>query len=118
MKIDELTIGEALELANLFGATRQSNEHPFEIEKPYMLRTVTHIDVGRIKAVYSTEIVITDAAWVADTGRFGEQWDKSGEDAFSEVEVFPRDADVIVGRGALVDAVQLKALPSVSKPLK
>ena len=115
MKLDELTIGEARELAELFGCYNQSNAHPFEIGEPYILRTVTHIDVGRIKAVYPTEIVLTEAAWVADTGRFGEQWEKSGEDAFDEVEVFPRSNDVIVGRGALIDATQLQSLPVSSK---
>lgn len=115
MNIDELTYGQIKEIKSLLGSSTPTVEHPFEIGKPYMLRTVTHIDVGRVKAVYPTEIVITEAAWVADTGRFNEQWEKSGEDAFLEVEMFPRNNEVIVGRGALIDATKLQALPTSSK---
>ena len=113
MNTDELTLGQIKEIKSLLGS--QTENHPFEVGKPYMLRTVTHIDVGRIKAVYPTEIVLTEAAWVADTGRFSEQWDKTGDNAFDEVEMFPRDRDVIVGRGALIDATQLKELPTKTK---
>lgn len=115
MNINELTYGEIKQIAALANGNQDHSGHPFEVGKPYMLRTVTHIDVGRVKAVYPTEIVLTEAAWVADTGRFGEQWEKSGEDAFDEVEVFPRSNDVIIGRGALIDATQLQSLPVSSK---
>ena len=43
---------------------------PWVIGQNYLIRTVTMIDTGRVTAVYEHEIVLEDAAWIADTGRF------------------------------------------------
>jgi hypothetical protein len=101
VEIDKLTIGEASQLASMFG---KSNEHPFEIGAVYLIRTVTMIDTGRLLRVTPTEIVLEEAAWIADTGRFSDAL-KSLE--FSEVEPFP-DGEVIIGRGAIIDMVKIK----------
>ena len=45
-----------------------------------------------------------DAAWIADTGRFADSL-KTCE--FSEVEPFPQGREVIVGRSAVIDAVEI-----------
>lgn len=87
--------------------TKSSAEHPFEIGKPYLIRTVTNYLTGKVVGVTQTEIVLTDAAWIADTGRFSDALKKS---AFNEVEPFP-DGEVIVGRGALIDACRITKLP-------
>jgi hypothetical protein len=88
-----------------------NTEHPFEIGKNYFLRTATYHLTGRIVEVGTSEIVIEDAAWIGDSGRFM-QAVESGE--FSEVEPFP-EGKVIVGRGALIDAVQIPILPRSQK---
>lgn len=98
MDIGELTINQAGELARLF-AVSPAKAHSFEIGKMYLIRTVTMYYVGRIKAVTDSDLVLEDAAWVADTGRFYDAL-KTGE--VSEVEPFLDE--VIVNRGALVDA--------------
>ena len=90
---------------------KQSTAHPFEIGKPYLIRTVTMIDTGIVKAVYPTEIVLTDAAWIADTGRFSDAIAKS---EFGEVEPFP-DGEVIVGRGSIIDAVRINKVQRSQK---
>jgi hypothetical protein len=55
---------------------------------------------------------LKDAAWISDTGRFSDAL-KNAE--FSEVEPFP-DGQVIVGRGAIVDACEWKgSLPRKKK---
>lgn len=77
----------------------------------YLIRTVTMIDTGRLVAVTDYELVLEDAAWIADTGRFSDALAKS---EFSEVEPFPTGI-VIIGRGAIVDAVQIKKLPIKQK---
>ena len=46
--------------------------------------------------------MLEDAAWIADDGRFM-QTIRDG--AVKEVEPFPDGDEVIVGRGALIDAV-------------
>lgn len=57
------------------------------------------------------ELVLEDAAWIADTGRFADALKKA---EFSEVEPFP-DGKVIVGRGAVIDAVEISKAPRVQK---
>lgn len=59
---------------------------PFEIGAVYFIRTVTMIDVGRVVAASDKFVILEDAAWVADTGRFAnalKDWN------FKEVEPFP-----------------------------
>lgn len=63
-----------------------------------LIRTVTHYYTGRIVEMTPTEIVLADAAWIADTGRFATALEKG---TLSEVEPFP--AGVSVARGAVVD---------------
>lgn len=99
MDIDKLTIGEAKELAAMFGGKRGS-AHPYPIGMDYIFRTVTMFVVGHIVAVYDHEIELRDASWVADSGR----WHEALRDGtLSEVEPCP-DGPWIVGRGAIVDA--------------
>ena len=99
MNIDDLTVGQARQLSTLFGAAAGS--HPWEIGKAYLIRTVTNYWTGRLVAVHGGALVIEDAAWVADTGRF-QQAVQSG--TLSEVEPVPRA--VIVGRGSILDATE------------
>ena len=72
--------------------------------KPYLIRTVTMIDTGILVAVNEHEIILKDAAWIADTGRFHKAIKDQSQ--FSEVEPYP-DGLVLIGRGAIVDAVQI-----------
>ena len=111
MQIEELTIGQARELAALFGQPQFTTAHPFKIGKPYLIRTVTMIDTGIVKAVYPTEIILTDAAWIAETGRFSDAVKKA---EFDEVEPFP-EGEVIIGRSAIIDAVEITKLPRSQK---
>ncbi len=109
MKVDELTIGEAKKLAALFSSSEDT--HPFEIGANYLIRTVTMIDTGCVVAVTPQEIVLEEAAWIADTGRFADAIKKA---SFNEVEPFP-DGKVIIGRGAIIDACKISTLPRSQK---
>lgn len=111
MDINDLTIKQAKELAAMF-TEKTSGCHPYEVGKNYFIRTVTHYYTGRLEAVYEHELVISDAAWIADTGRYSDAL-KSGN--FSEVEPYP-EGKVVIGRGALLDACQLSTtLPRIQK---
>jgi hypothetical protein len=99
MQIDDLTVGQARQLASLFGQGQPS--HPWQVGKTYLIRTVTHYWTGRLVAVHGDALVLEDAAWIADTGRFHAAV-QSG--LLNEVEPVPRP--VIVGRGAIVDATE------------
>lgn len=108
--IEELTIGEARELANLFGGSGAlQNENPFNIGANYFIRTVTHHLTGKVIQVTRQELVLVNAAWIADDGRFA---DALKTCQFNEVEPFPPGKKVIVGRGSLIDAVEIETLPT------
>ena len=113
MKIDDLTIGEARQLASMFSAPSLPTDTtgPWEIGKNYLIRTVTMIDTGKLVAVGSTELVLESAAWIADTGRFTGALQSC---TFSEVEPFPA-GKLIIGRGSVIDAIQIPKLPKEQK---
>lgn len=83
----------------------------WEVGKNYLIRTVTHIQTGRLVGYDAHELVLEDAAWIADTGRFSGALTSCD---FSEVEPFPQGR-VLVGRGALIDAVQIASTPRSQK---
>ena len=116
MNINELTIGQAKELANLFSNKTESNKsHPFEIGKNYFIRTVTMFYVGKLKAVYNDTLVLSEASWVANSGRFHNAL-KFGLELVSESEIEPFIDDALISRGALVDATVYNfPLPTTQK---
>lgn len=110
MEIDKLTIGEVKQIRSLisFGDnTELTDDHPYPIGVPVLIQTVTLYVSGVIVEVGSQEIVIKQAAWIADTGRFSDTL-KTAE--FSEVEPFP-DGCVLVGRGAIITVCGIKKAP-------
>ena len=109
MKMDELTIGEAKKLVAMLGTTGKADTF-FEVGKNYLIRTVTMIQTGRLLAVNEQELLLGDAAWIADTGRFS---DSLAKNEFNEVEPYHRP--VGVGRGAIVDWTEIDTLPRVQK---
>jgi len=108
----ELSMNDLRELiGNISSSNGAPNENPYEIGKNYFVRTVTHYLTGRVLRVTQQEIVVEDAAWIADTGRFS---DSIRNAEFIEVEPYP-PGEVIIGRGAVIDAVQISELPKVQK---
>jgi len=106
--IDELTIGEAKELANIFNKCEavKVDFNPWTIGDTWFIRTVTHHLVGEMKAVGTQELVLKGGTvmWIADDGRFAPA---IATGKFSETEPYG-DQDVIVGRGSVIDATILK----------
>lgn len=86
-------------------------EHTFlEIGKIYLIRTVTMIYTGRLKSQSKTELLLSDAAWIADTDR----WAQSCKDeVFKEVEPYFRD--VILYKGAILDITEITKPQLVQK---
>lgn len=97
--VDELTVGQVKELTKFAGSSSLA-EHPYQVGKNYFIRCVTFYYTGRLVRVTAQELVLEDAAWIADTGRFADAL-KTGD--FSEVEPYPSN-ELILGRGAVVDA--------------
>jgi len=112
INIDDLTVKQCREISAQFAVTKSSvNSHPFKLGANYFIRTVTHHHTGRLVEVTPTELVLEDAAWIADSGRFANALNTC---SFNEVEPFPAGR-VIVGRGALVDAVEISTIPLSQK---
>lgn len=109
MNIDDLTLGQIKSLGSLFTPTTDNSA--WEIGANYLIRTVTMIDTGRLVAVTAQELVLEDAAWIADTGRFADAVEKA---EFGEVEPFPAGR-VVLGRGAVIDAVKIRTTPRYQK---
>lgn len=76
---------------------------PFKIGDNYFIRTVTYFATGKVKAIVGQFLVLEDAAWIADTGRFM-QAIMDGE--LSEVE--PVSVDMFLNINAISDAFQWK----------
>ena len=111
INIDELTIKEVRELQALLAPT-SSIAHPFEINANYFIRTVTHHHTGKLVRVTDTELVLENAAWIADDGRLTDALSKC---EFGEVEIFPVGSQVVIGRGSLIDAVKISKIPTSQK---
>ena len=107
----EITLKDLKEFFAPKGIQEGESPSPWRIGSIYLIRTVTMIDTGRLVVVTPQELVLEDAAWIADTGRFADALKKA---EFSEVEPFP-DGKVIVGRGAVIDAVEISKAPRVQK---
>lgn len=96
----ELTAKEIRQIESLIKSRGDKEKgHPYQVGQNYFIRTVTHYYTGRLVRVTQKELVLEDAAWIADTGRFHDAL-KNG--TLSEIEPFP--SPVIVGRGAVIDA--------------
>ena len=77
----------------------------YVVGEKYFIRTVAMIYTGKLVEVHDKELVITDAAWIADTGRFAQA---VATGCFFEVEPYPDSAQVIIGREAILDALIVK----------
>jgi hypothetical protein len=102
--IDELTLGELKYILETYKG--KEDEEVWEIGAAYLIRTVTMIDTGRLVKCTQQELVLDEAAWIADTGRFSDAIKKA---EFGEVEPFP--GIIILGRGSIIDAVKIHSLP-------
>ena len=107
MDLEKLTIGELREISKMVNCDKEV-KHPYRIGKNYLIRTVTMIYTGKLVDVYKNELVIEQAAWIPDTARWNECVSKC---VFNEVEPYPEDRQVIIGRGSLLDCVEISTLP-------
>ncbi len=110
MKIEDMTIKEAREIAALFSGGR-ATENPYRVGVNYFIRTVTHHHTGRLVQVTEQELVLEDAAWIADDGRLS---DSLRTGVFNEVEMFP-SGRVIIGRASIIDALEVSTIPTSTK---
>jgi hypothetical protein len=82
---------------------QQTKNHSLEVGKSYFIRGVTHYYTGKLTAITDSDLVLDDAAWIADSGRFATAL-KEGPDKLNEVEPFFKP--VLVQRAAIVDITE------------
>ena len=81
------------------------------IGKKYFVRTLSYHYVGVLKGLNDNSMVLGDASWVADSGRFNQAL---ANGTLSEVERYP--GDVILNRNVVVDSsICSHSLPKESK---
>lgn len=83
----------------------------FTVGKAFFFRTVTYHLVGKIARIEGRFAILTDAAWVADSGRWS---DAIANGTLKEVEPFP--GEVALNLDTVTDACEWKhGLPLVTK---
>jgi hypothetical protein len=68
------------------------------VGQAYIVRTITYHYTGKLKQITDKWLVFSDAAWVADSGRWADALSKG---TLNEVE--PYCADLVINRDAVVD---------------
>lgn len=106
--INSLTLGQIKEIAALLPcAANPVAIEPYEVGEKVLIRLVTTYVCGRIIGVYSDTLVLDQASWIPDTGRFSDALEKA---TFNEVEPArngKKGRRARVGRGAIVDVWDL-----------
>lgn len=69
MDIENLTLGQIKEIQLLCG-TKNTNKPPFKIGEKYFIRTATYFHLGRLKEISEKWLILQEASWIVDTGRF------------------------------------------------
>jgi hypothetical protein len=99
MKIDDLTIGDARQLAKLLDPAPRISGLERWLGAKVFIRTVTFYYLGKVTAVEGGYIVLDQASWVSSTGPLSVAL-KTGE--LAEVDSYP-DGKVFVAAAAVVD---------------
>ena len=97
--MDKLTLIKAL----LNDNESNQNEIPFEIGKAYFIRTATYHCTGKIKQIKGQFLILEDAAWIADSGRFNKAINDGELD-----EVEPVNVDMGVNIESIIDFFEWK----------
>ncbi len=112
MKSEDLTIGELKQLQQVLLGNKTTDDCHWKVGSNYFIRTVTHHLTGKLIKVTDKELVLIDAAWIADDGNYTEAMKSQ---TFSEIEVYPDGQEVILGRGSIIDATTIPNLPRSRK---
>ena len=114
MNTEDLTLKQIREIQALTNGKPLpcGDDSHWKVGQNYFLRTVTHHLTGKLIKVVGNELVLLDAAWIADDGRFMEAV-KTG--TFAEVEPYPDGIELIVNRSSLIDACIIPQIPRSQK---
>lgn len=92
-----------------------SSDCPFEVGEAYFFRTVTYHTLGRVKKIVGNFLVLEEASWVADSGRFNE-FINEGKIENQSVEIEHLEINPVLSLTSVVDAFPWKfKLPNKTK---
>ena len=116
MKTDQIVELLVEVLKNKSTSTEVTNsELPFEVGEKYFIRTVTYHLTGKVKKIMGKFLILSNASWIADSGRFSKAM-AEGIDKQDNSEVEPFKEDVIVNTDSITDAcVYNYSLPDEQK---
>lgn len=98
-------------LAEFSKVSSRENRLPLKRGADYLIRTVTMYYTGKVVDVTPTSILLADAAWIPDTGRYHECLNTG---KLAVIEPYPDT--VVVGSGGFIDAAPwTHALPRNAK---
>lgn len=90
---------------------KEENGLPWKVGDKVFLRTVTYHLTGRVKRIHGKFLILEDAAWIADDGRF---MNAIQNGILNEIE--PVTCEVIVNTDSLIDAYEwAHDLPRIQK---
>lgn len=100
-KIEDLK--QELEALELRAEDKGSSKNgAFEVGESYFIRTVTYHLTGKVKNIKGQFLVLKDAAWIADSGRFHGVINNGSFGTNAEIE--PLEVDVLVNMNSITDA--------------
>ena len=109
--LEEMKLKDVMQLVEMLKAKPDVRDEFWCVGKAYFIRTVTMHLIGNLKAINEKEMLLDNAVWVADSGRFHDAL-KTGK--LNEVEPFVNP--VIVNRASVVDATEWQhAVPTDQK---
>lgn len=89
MDIENLTLKQLREISEV--TTKKQMRHPFKIGEKYFIRTATYFHLGKLKDIQGKWLILEQASWIADTGRF---YDFLKDGKCNEYESFQNDVYV------------------------
>jgi O-acetylhomoserine/O-acetylserine sulfhydrylase-like pyridoxal-dependent enzyme len=96
----EMTVSEVIEVVKALQPTARSQTFPFRVGDSVFIRTVTLYYTGKITGISGQWITLSEAAWIADTGRF-HQFLTEGK--CNEYEGIPET--VSIPMGSIIDVI-------------
>jgi len=103
LKEEVSELKEQLEAVNEEDCLPATSTVPFQIGKKYYIRTITYHATGKVKRIKGGFLVLGDAAWIADSGRFMQAIQ---DGVLNEVE--PVDVEMYLNIASITDAFEWK----------
>lgn len=92
MDINQMTVGQLKELNSLIRQPKHKY-FPYKVGDKVFIRTVTLYYTGQIESLNGDWITLTNASWIADTGRF---YDFLKDGKCNEYESFQKSVSIPV----------------------